>query len=170
MQTEIKFPDTRATFVDLFAGCGGFSLGFIMAMMKCVGAMEMAKDAAWTYWFNLCYNGWSHLWIDENDTKTIEWINKRWEGGKTQNHLWPDGVPDNWLEVETPMPCSNLFLMDILKIEPEEFLQKIGMKAGDLGCLIGGPPRQVSPACIGGKSAIASITFFIKSTFSDGHS
>lgn len=134
--------DTRFTFADFFAGCGGFSLGMIQAGMKCVSALEFSDDAAHTYWYNLCYNTWSHLWIDQEDTKTIAKVQKTWENGKTSNWLFKKGVPDNWLQVKEPMPCLNLFLMDITKLEPEYWMELCGVKPGDIGVFVGGPPCQ----------------------------
>lgn len=142
MQAEITFPDTSKTFADFFAGCGGFSLGLIQAGLKCVSALEFNDDAAWTYWHNLCYKGWSHLWMDPEDTKLINRVRKRWKEAETTNHLWQNGIPDNWLSVDEPMPCSNLFLMDITKLEPEEWMQLIGVRVGDIKIFVGGPPCQ----------------------------
>lgn len=142
MQTEFTFPDTRYTFADFFAGCGGFSLGLIQAGLKCVSALEFNDDAAWTYWYNLCYNGWSHLWVDPADEKKIAKIQKKWKGGETKNHLFKNGIPDNWLSVDAPMPCSNLFLMDITKLEPEDWMDLIGVRPGDIRIFVGGPPCQ----------------------------
>jgi len=142
MQTQITFPDTSQTFADFFAGCGGFSLGLIQAGLKCVSAVEWNDDAAWTYWHNLCYKGWSHLWIDPDDTKLISKVKKRWKEAETSNYLFPNGIPDHWLSVPEPMPCSNLFLMDITKLEPEDWMDLIGVKAGDIKIFVGGPPCQ----------------------------
>lgn len=142
MQAQFNFPDTRFTFADFFAGAGGFSLGFIQAGMKCVSALEFNEDAAWTYWYNLCYKGWSHLWIDPQDQKKIAKIQKKWNGGETNNHLFKNGIPDEWLIVDAPMPCANLFLMDITKLEPEEWMEMIGVRVGDIKVFVGGPPCQ----------------------------
>lgn len=142
MQTEFNFPDTRYTFADFFAGAGGFSLGLIQAGMKCVSALEFNQDAAWTYWTNLCYSGWSHLWLDPENQKIIDYVTKKWKGGETHNRLFKNGVPDNWLTVDEPMPCLNLFLMDITKLEPEEWMEMIGVRAGDIKVFVGGPPCQ----------------------------
>ena len=113
MQNEIIFPNTKQTFADFFAGCGGFSLGLIQAGLKCVSALEFNDDAAWTYWHNLCYKGWSHLWMDPENQKLIDKVKKRWGNAETTNHLWPNGVEDNWLTSEEPMPCLNLFLIKV---------------------------------------------------------
>lgn len=141
-QIPITFPNYKQSFADFFAGCGGFSLGLIQAGLKCVSAVEWNDDAAWTYWHNLCYKGWSHLWIDPDNTNLISKVKKRWKEAETSNFLFQNGIPDNWLEVEEPMPCSNLFLMDITKLEPEDWMEIIGVKSGDIKIFVGGPPCQ----------------------------
>lgn len=44
--------DTRHTFIDLFSGCGGLSLGFEMAGYRCLLAIDNWQDALTTYTFN----------------------------------------------------------------------------------------------------------------------
>ena len=46
----------KFTLVDLFAGCGGLSLGFELAGFKPVLFSEINKDAASTYKANRCYD------------------------------------------------------------------------------------------------------------------
>lgn len=141
-QLQFNFPDFSNTFADFFAGAGGYSLGFIEAGMKCVSAIEMDFAAASTYWNNLCYTGWSHFWLDGSDKKAMEKVRKRWENQNTSNWLFPNGIPDNWLQVPEPMPCLNLFMMDIMKMEPEEWMKMVGVRPGEIAVFIGGPPCQ----------------------------
>lgn len=141
---EINFPDTTYTFADFFAGCGGFSLGFINAGMKCISALEWNDAAAWTYWYNLCYQGWSHLWIDPNDEAKIKQMKKSnfWNNGKTSNTIFKSPPDDFWLKSKRPQPCLNLFLMDILKLNPEQWMEMCGIRPGDVRVFVGGPPCQ----------------------------
>jgi site-specific DNA-cytosine methylase len=141
-ELPIQFPKLDYTFADFFCGCGGFSLGFIQAGLKCISAMDISPEALATYWYNLCYKTWSHLWVDQNNTKAINAIRKWSNNGETQNFLFPKGVPDNWLEVPEPMPCLNLFCYSILDIEPEEWMEYCGVRPGDIKIFIGGPPCQ----------------------------
>ncbi|MFM2042918.1 MAG: hypothetical protein RLY86_1494, partial [Pseudomonadota bacterium] len=46
-------PRSNVVTVDLFAGAGGFSLGAMLAGLRVVAAVEMDKDACWTYRHNL---------------------------------------------------------------------------------------------------------------------
>jgi len=45
--------DDAPTFIDLFCGCGGASLGFIQAGYRHLCGIDMAKDALKTYQYNL---------------------------------------------------------------------------------------------------------------------
>jgi DNA (cytosine-5)-methyltransferase 1 len=46
--SHVNTPASR-TYVDLFAGAGGFSLGFLQAGFECIGAVEVDARAAMTY-------------------------------------------------------------------------------------------------------------------------
>lgn len=47
-------PEKRVTAVDLFCGCGGFSLGLIQAGWEVVAAVDNSPMALATYYQNLC--------------------------------------------------------------------------------------------------------------------
>ena len=141
MQTTLTFPDTRHTFADFFCGCGGLSLGFIQAGLKCISAMDIAPDAIARYWHNLCYNTWSHLWVHPQNTKALKMLKKHADT-HTSNVLFPHGVPDNWLQVQDPMPCLNLFCYSIMDLEPEDWMDICGVRPGDIRIFAGGPPCQ----------------------------
>lgn len=138
----IQFPKMDYTFADFFCGCGGFSLGFIQAGMKCISAMDISPDPIASYWYNLCYKTWSHLWVDPNNTKAIKSIRKWTDNGSTSNWLFPKGVPDNWLEVPDPMPCLNLFCYSILDMDPYQWMENCGVSPGEIKVFVGGPPCQ----------------------------
>ena len=143
VQANIMFPDMSNTFADFFFGCGGLSLGFIQAGLKCISAMDIAHEAISTYWYNLCYKGWSHLYVPETTTsQQMKKFTKYMGDGTTGNWLFKNGIPDNWLSVSNPMPCLNLFLWSILDLEPEEWMDIIGVRPGDIRIFAGGPPCQ----------------------------
>ena len=142
IQQSILFPDTRHTFADFFCGCGGLSLGFIQAGLKCVSAMDIAPEPIATYWYNLCYKTWSHLWVHPENERAIKSLKKHMTDGETSNYLFPKGVPDNWLTVEDPMPCLNLFCYSIMDLEPEQWMELCGVRPGDIRIFAGGPPCQ----------------------------
>jgi site-specific DNA-cytosine methylase len=150
-QTTILFPEMELTFADFFCGCGGLSLGFINAGLKCISAMDMDPDALWTYWYNLCYKGWSHLWVDPENPNLakITKKNKMWNDGETSNKLFQKGIPDNWLSplIKEPMPCLNAFMYSIMDMEPEDWMQMCGVRPGDISIFAGGPPCQGFSTC-----------------------
>lgn len=146
-QMQLMFPQMDLTFADFFCGCGGLSLGFIKAGLKCISAMDIAPDALHTYWFNLCYSGWSHFWVDPENPNLAKMKSKGgtiWKNGETQNFMFKNGVPDNWLspEISEPMPCLNLFMWSIMDLEPEEWMEMCGVGPGDISIFAGGPPCQ----------------------------
>lgn len=62
--------DKKYTFIDLFAGCGGLSLGLIKAGFKCLWAVEIDPNASETYRYNIG----DHIITDDIrnvDTKTV---------------------------------------------------------------------------------------------------
>ena len=88
-QADIMFPDMSHTFADFFCGCGGLSLGFIQAGLKCISAMDISHEAISTYWYNLCYKGWSHLYVPETSTpKQMKKFTKYMGNGTTGNWLF----------------------------------------------------------------------------------
>ena len=149
-QPEILFPDMELTFADFFCGCGGLSLGFINAGLKCISAMDIAPDALQTYYTNLCYKGWTHFFVNpENpDLKKIK-KRKMWNDGYTNNHIFPNGIPDNWLspQVKEPMPCLNIFMYSIMDLEPEDWMAMCKIRPGDISIFAGGPPCQGFSTC-----------------------
>ena len=136
----ILFPNFSHTYAEFFAGAGGLSLGFKQAGLKCISALERDVSAAHTFYYNLCYEGWTHVWVDPEDTKTISNI-KKWDR-KTNNFLFPEPPQDDWLDSEKPQPCLNLFVMDIMKLEPEDWMKLCGVRPNDVRIFAGGPPCQ----------------------------
>lgn len=62
--------------------------------------MDIAPDALHSYWYNLCYNTWSHFWVNPENPNLEKMRSKGgrvWNNGQTQNFIFKDGVPDNWL-------------------------------------------------------------------------
>jgi len=73
---------------DLFAGCGGFSLGFIMAGFEVVGAVEYNCEAAHSYMTNLCsYPVQIHYTSDQYQNKLRDYFEKRHSKPKKKNSL-----------------------------------------------------------------------------------
>src|SRR5258708_1438914 len=66
LPADVKPPPRKPLALDLFAGAGGFSLGFIQAGWNVVAALDYSADALTTYWYNLCNE--TSRWIGSQET------------------------------------------------------------------------------------------------------
>ena len=104
--------------VDLFCGCGGFSLGFLQAGYEVVAAVDNSTMALATYYYNLC---------DEN-TKIVGDIPRK------HAHYF-----NNPKECTYP-PVRALFHKNILDVTGWEIMDAAGVDSVDV--IIGSPPCQ----------------------------
>lgn len=126
-------------FIELFAGAGGLSLGFINAGLKCLAAVEKDAAASHTYWKNLCLYKWSSLKVNADDKKTIDALSKI--NPETNNKFF-DIPGDDWITAKGKFPALSLWAMDITKLDPREVMDWLGIKPKQLGFIAGGPPCQ----------------------------
>ena len=122
----LKLPAERPTVIDLFAGAGGFSLGFLAAGFEVVAAVENDVSAASTYWYNLA--GPSSRWISSPEKR------------KKRDKILRSGA-FNELAGEYP-PVRVLVCDDVQSVTGDRLLSLAEVKPGDLDCVIGGPPCQ----------------------------
>lgn len=135
-------PPRRPIGLDLFCGCGGFSLGFIQAGWDIVGAADNDPTCAITYMHNLgAYPAQFHFVADSDRERLERALQREYKhetfkrtdappvsGGNRQPD-WGPGVPHFWLG-------------DVRQIRGEDILRAIGMERGELDCVFGGPPCQ----------------------------
>jgi DNA (cytosine-5)-methyltransferase 1 len=140
--------------VDLFCGCGGFSLGLIQAGFHVLAGVDADPHAAVTYLINLGAYPVDIRCIEPSDEKALEkllsrsrrevsgvvtldirsggarraWSNEKGSAGAG----WPDGYGG--------VPV--FFLGDIRKLAGAEILEAIGLGRGELDLVVGGPPCQ----------------------------
>jgi len=116
-------------FIDLFAGAGGLSEGFIRAGFNPVVHVEMNKDACDTIKTRTAYH-----WLKENGQSEI-YYNYLKSFAKNKEEFWKK-VPENLINSVINMEISEKTLHEIFKM-----IDKVlGDKEVDI--IIGGPPCQ----------------------------
>lgn len=116
-------------YIDLFAGAGGLSEGFIRAGFKPIAHVEMNKDACDTIKTRTAYH-----WLKENGCMGI--YNEYLKSDKKDKELLWSKVPSNLIEAIINKEISENTLDEIFNATDEE----LGKKSIDL--IIGGPPCQ----------------------------
>jgi DNA (cytosine-5)-methyltransferase 1 len=154
----------RPVAVDLFCGCGGFSLGLKQAGWEVIAAADKWPTALITYATNLCR--WGEMewhFVEDEDAKATEREMaasfKRAGYSVRGGEIVADGklggsVPlagTGWIQHQprsTP-GTRHLICGDIAKLTGERLLEIIGMQVGELDAIVGGPPCQ--GYCVAGQ-------------------
>lgn len=139
-------PQRHLRGVDLFAGCGGFSLGMEAAGLDMVAALEWWGAAAITYLSNLGHrNGCAVGYVDEADQERFA-RDLAQTGKRTGNpELWSSG---RWVGMhrspKSDMGCRALLLGDASKATGEDILNLLRTQHLDdtIDVVCGGPPCQ----------------------------
>jgi DNA (cytosine-5)-methyltransferase 1 len=119
----------KLNYIDLFAGAGGLSEGFIRAGFNPIAHVEMNKDACDTLRTRAAYH-----WLIENGKKKIYTDYLKSEK-KTKEEFWKE-VPENVIKSVINTEISKETIPDIFKKIDSE----LGKKKIDL--IVGGPPCQ----------------------------
>lgn len=156
--------------MDLFCGCGGFSLGFIQAGFQVVAGFEISPEAAHTYMANLgSYPINIHYTSDKYREILTDYFEKyqkkrerrfEKEGKSTEISLSAGGLIESedlllfggvsgsaWIKSQRMSgnyypPVTNFFFGDIREVDGDWILDKLGLEKGDLDVVMGGPPCQ----------------------------
>lgn len=120
--------EKKFTFIDLFAGAGGMSEGFIRAGFKPIAHVEMNKDACDTLRTRAAFH-----YLKENNR--IEEYQEYLLGKITRDELW-NKAPENLIKSVINKEISPETLPEIFKTIDKE----LNNKKVDL--VIGGPPCQ----------------------------
>jgi DNA (cytosine-5)-methyltransferase 1 len=131
--------------VDLFAECGGMSLGLMQAGFHVKAAADNDPAAALTYMHNLGAYPCKFVFMDPEDEKGFEKLLRREMGynrkTKTISQAFISG--SGWRTSNSTIPgCEVFFLGDIRKLTGERILKEIGMQRGEVDLVCGGPPCQ----------------------------
>lgn len=144
-------PQRRPVAIDLFAGAGGFSVGFHRAGWHVAAAVEYDLDAAATYLLNLgsartmLHTGPGMSTGPKGKQTTERWHHERcadvltaagtgWIAAKHSEH-------DDRPAPDEP-PVEHFYRADVRDLTGQMILDDLGMKPGDVGAVIGGPPCQ----------------------------
>lgn len=119
----------KLNYIDLFAGAGGLSEGFIRAGFNPIAHVEMNKDACDTIKTRTAYH-----WLKENGQSEIYYDYLKSET-KNKEELWKK-VPENLINSVINKEISEKTLPEIFMVIDKE----LGDKEVDV--IIGGPPCQ----------------------------
>lgn len=115
-------------YIDLFAGAGGLSEGFIRAGFKPIAHVEMNKDACDTLKTRTSYH-----WLKEKDK--IDEYYAYLKGDISRDELW-DKIPNHLIKSVVHSEISKQTLPDIFERVDSE------LKERQVDVVIGGPPCQ----------------------------
>jgi len=116
-------------YIDLFAGAGGLSEGFIRAGFKPIAHVEMNKDACDTIRTRTAYH-----WLKENKKSRIYYDYLKSEN-KSKEELWKN-VPEHLINSVINKEISENTLPEIFKTIDKE------LNGNKVDLIIGGPPCQ----------------------------
>jgi site-specific DNA-cytosine methylase len=135
-----QYYQKRPIAIDLFCGCGGFSLGMIDGGFRVVAAVDQDPTAALAYLANLGSYPVDLRFIDGSDRKKFEKVVERATGKSMGGLIQPivsgQNRPDDRPGVD------HLWLGDIRKITGKEILDAVGVNVGQIDCVFGGSPCQ----------------------------
>jgi DNA (cytosine-5)-methyltransferase 1 len=137
--------------VDLFAGCGGFSLGMHQGGFHVVAAVEMDFAAAITYIVNLARPGVRiHFDTPEREQAFADYLEDHMgllDGPKAKKKarvVEPTVAGSGWIsgQPDSEAGCEHFWIADARTLTGEAILSVLGLKKGDVDCVFGGPPCQ----------------------------
>lgn len=148
----------RPRAVDLFAGCGGMSLGAMQGGLDIVAAADNDPLAMMTYLHNLgAYPVQIHFIAESDRAAFAKELAKEYR--RKGVRLGPNGeIPEGGgsLLDEAPVsgantqrvlppgaaPVPHFFLGDVRRLSGQQILRAVGLRPGELDAVFGGPPCQ----------------------------
>jgi len=138
-------PELPMTGIDLFAGCGGFSLGMHQGGIDVIAAVERDVTAAATYVLNLGAPGGRWLFVEEADRARFEKEVRKEARRSNGGEKWP-ALDDPAIFGANSMVrsggCRVMVIGDIRKVTGSLLLDALGMRKGEVSIVFGGPPCQ----------------------------
>lgn len=136
----------RPIAIDLFCGAGGFSLGFIRAGFEVIAGLDFDYHCMITYLMNLGSYPVNIHWINPADKEKVNVKMERdmkKQAKKNGGIARPTISGSGWIKHNPEFPpVTHYFYGDCRKITGQEIFDAIGLKQGDVDCVMGGPPCQ----------------------------
>lgn len=147
----------RPIGIDLFSGAGGFSLGFIQAGWQVIAGLDNDPASAITYMHNLGAYPCQFHFASKEDAQRLDKVlrqeQKRTEGWRADSsidQLIGKGEikvalvsGDGWISHYPEHPgVQHFFFGDVRNFTGQQILDAIGMKRGEVDCVMGAPPCQ----------------------------
>lgn len=158
---HIKPEPVIPTCIDLFCGCGGFSLGFIQAGFHVLAGVDFDVTAMLTYLMNLGGPHTRLVFVEPKDEhrwkQQVATEIKRMRAGlnkcqETKGRQWYEQEIEymvsgksgsGWHSSNGDLPEVEVGIIgDVRKLTGQFILQSVNMKVGELDCVIGSPPCQ----------------------------
>jgi DNA (cytosine-5)-methyltransferase 1 len=131
--------------IDLFCGCGGFSLGMMQAGVHVIAACDNDVSAAISYTYNLGEYPMRFVFIEPEDEARMEkQLRKEMGFDSKTGSIKKAFITGNGYRRtnDEPPGCKVFFLGDIRKLTGKQILAAIGMQRGEVDIVCGGPPCQ----------------------------
>lgn len=130
--------------IDLFCGAGGFSVGVHQAGFRVVAAVDNDPWAVMSYLHNL---GTYPVEIHGIEPGDRERLNAVWLKGRKQRDSGLVELPvsgGGWIATDgNGIPgCPHFWFGDIRRLSGKTILDTLGLEAGDIDLVFGGPPCQ----------------------------
>ena len=134
----------RPTCLDLFSGCGGFSLGMIQAGFDVVAGADHDAACAHSYLVNLGSYPVQFWWVEPEDEARMEkFLQCEFRGKKGElAEASVSGCARRGNLDHDFAGVRNFFFGDVSKLTGATVLASLGMARGELDCVCGGPPCQ----------------------------
>lgn len=134
----------RPIAIDLFCGCGGFSLGFIEAGFRVVAAIDNDPEASITYMHNLATYPVQIHYVEAGDKDRLdEALRRRTKarGNRQADEMILAG--HGWINNQSNIQgVPHFWFGDIRKVTGQQMLDALGLKVGEVDAIMGGPPCQ----------------------------
>ena len=124
----IRFADNSITFLDLFAGAGGLSEGFIRAGFSPIAHVEINKAACYTLRTRLAYH----------------WLNKQDRLKEYNSYLYKEITREELYDLIPKQIISSVINEEICEETLDSIFAEVDVMLGDkpLDLIVGGPPCQ----------------------------